>query len=699
MQDLERAQHLQTHLPKPQDLVKGLNTFFRSKKETKAPLQDYEVKYALAALRHLKSVSVPEETDYLAEVREFDGLKALLVVPSSSVESHVELAAFLGEQQRKRATQKAGEDVEDEASNESTAYASEGKSASSLLFIQVMASYGQFDEALEGALQQDRQYKRSQNPRAKYKQSMGQIWNAIVQGCVRVDDEAQLLKVIEQMKELSVVPPVMTACAIVDFYLARDDLDAALDWYPHRTGEIQHNYRSEQIAAASKSACGIVLVSLRKGRQEVCEALIRQLTDSPSSKAWDAVILWAAGNGKGPDEINRMMDVMIQRSASARNPYEPDSVTINNLVKLANMRKDPYLAERFIHLGESRGISPDANTFIMQMEYRLSISDIDGARAAYLRLRATDTSGNQDVPIVNRLIQTMLATRRYPDETVMALVDDLNERNGLFDVDTVAALTLFHLQRDELHDLVDLLHTQTFNFSIAEREKVRDVLVNFCLDSRNNNTRAWDAYVICHQVFSETGRDIRTGIMRSFFERRRGDMAVHVFDAMRQHQDPAIRANADTYAEAFMGIGRSADSESLETIHNQMRIDQEIDRPPTKLYNALMFAYSECGQPGRAFAFWNDIATSREGPSYNSIILAFYVCERSPGQGDRIAQDIWEKLMKMDVEMTRELLTGYASALAGNQLVEEAKEVVKGMEEEYGMKPDVQTYVPSETLR
>lgn len=371
------------------------------------------------------------------------------------------------------------------------------------------------------------------------------------------------------------------------------------------------------------------------------------------------------------------------------------------------------------------------------MKYRLSINDIEGARAAYQRLQSEEVEEDKDLPVINQLIQAMCASKEYDFQSIIHIVEDINHRRLRFDAETVSALTILHLSRDELHDAIDLLQTHNFHFSIQQRALIRTALFDLCLDPANSNTRAWDTYTILTQIFGETPREERTAIMDAFFARRRPDIAVHVFNSMRTHTRPDTTATLETYISVLMGLARCATTISLApgALSTIIRADagitpdddgDDIDAPdvegfgeggalgdndnelatllasvysyiklddvtlpsphPTRLLNALMLVHTALDQPVRALAFWREIAGSREGPSWNSLHAALRACEQAPF-GEEEARRIWRRLRRMDVEMGMEVWASYLSALVGNGAVDEALEGVETFVRESGEEP------------
>jgi hypothetical protein len=124
----------------------------------------------------------------------------------------------------------------------------------------------------------------------------------------------------------------------------------------------------------------------------------------------------------------------------------------------------------------------------------------------------------------------------------------------------------------------------------------------------------------------------------------------------------------------------------LDMVHNMFKMDSSIE-PNTKLYNSLMMAYTECDEGNRALDFWHDITNSREGPSYESLELVFKACQEN-AFGDRTAKEVWSKMRRREIELTREVFVAYVCALAGQGNMKEAQEMVETAEKDLGLKPD-----------
>ncbi len=658
MLELNNSQKSRTRPPPSDELVKAFNVFFSAKQQSQSQILEIQVHHAAQTFRHLQQTNDSQEGFGLSLPDLQVALKALGRVPPEGGATHSKLAKDLFTEIKRRITE-SPEDVP--VSLEDT-----------LAYVTVLTMTGY---TLETRSLVEDFWRTGQTKLAT------RLWVHVIRGFAKENNEHELAKTIEIMATLEVPFECKLHQAITTHYARKDNVEATKKWYVHPIAEGQvPTYHTNHT---------VLQFCIRNKELEWGEALFRSILESgPNKSTWDIIFIWAASNGKGVDEIDRMMEVMVRRNEE--NPkIRPDIATINGLVNFANSRNDPYTAERYIALGQKWKVPPNARTHILQMDYRINVGDLDGARAAYSKLQGEEVTNDEDVHVVNRLIQALCSVRHVDYDAVMGIVEDLNERKARLYPETLSALCALHLARDEWDDVIDLLKTHTFHYSLEQRAKVREVFVDFCLDRGNSTARAWDAYMIFRQVFDETDVEIRTMMMREFFQRKRSDMACHVFGHIRQHHRQERRPKVETYVDCFEGIARAADLEGLEMVHNMLKLDLGVE-PTTRLYNSLMLAYTACEMPDRSLQFWEDITNSREGPTYNSIQIALRACEETPF-GDKQARMIWHRLKKMDIEITKEVFAAYVGALAGQALLEEVKELIQGVKSRHSLSLDTLT--------
>ena len=506
-------------------------------------------------------------------------------------------------------------------------------------------------------------------------------WITLLRGIIRERRNEEVAETVEIMQKRDVLFDSKLQSTLVSFYAFYEgDMEMTKKWYQHPVADSRR--------PSNTLDANVLKLCIRKNELEWGEPIFQRLIErNPQDKAsWNMILQWAAAKGRGVDEIEHMMTIMEKRNPRNLNA-QPGMDTINALIEFANMREDPYTAERYYALGERRGFRPNARTHLLQLDYRIKVKDLSGAMTAYGRLRGEDLSENEDIPYINKLIVAFCTQADPRYDTIMTLVDDLTERKAPFSPEAVSALSLLHLQRNETMDLIDLLNTHTFHYSLDQRASIHDVLLARALAPETAEAQAWDIYNILRSIFSESMTlPTRVKVMNSFFARRRSDMATIVFSQMRQQKDKALRPTSDTYCEVLVGLSKAGTLEAVETVHNMMKVDSEIE-PNTKLSNALMLAYIGVGKSTQAHTFWEDIAHSREGPTYSSIQIAFQACERS-ASGEKLARDIWRKLKRFDIEVTREIFAAYVGALAGQGKFEEGVDLLGDAERECGQRVD-----------
>ena len=683
MSELLHAQEISARPPKPKDIADAFKSFFTSKK---GAFEDFHIGLAHNAFRHL--LENPKENgeqwftrqELVALVNELINFRRR---PETGGNPHVQFGSALIDQ---ITNMEYAEDAN------STTKMTKEKSYDLVIrpkLVRLLALYGATSRAREIATEFYNDY--SNVPEA-YKKVTRSVWNDVLAGAARENNSDEMAKTTKLFNESSVPLTDVTQFVIVSFFAGRQQLDTAKFWYSQpivhkETGKETATILSSTYTALLK-ACALA-GDLTFG-QEVVGGLTKGKV--PDKKGWDAIFLWSAAIGKGVDEVERMMNVMVRRTEEAQaTAIYPDVDTINLLVEFAMSKSDPYSAERYIALGEKRGILPNEHTYTMQMQYRLSVKDIDGAKAAYYNLQGDFKGSEASIAAINDLIQVLCESKQHNYDDIMAIVDDLHERKARFAPETIAKLCILHLQRVEIHDAMDLLQVHAHQYSPAQRAVISKSLCAFILDGETSTADAWDAYQILRNTFPETSRDDRIQLMNEFFARNRSDMSCHVFFHMKNHTAESHQANREVYIAAFTGFARCTDAESLELVNNQLKLEFKVEMN-TKLRNALMLAHAACGNNKKALEIWREICESKEGPSYNSIAIAFRSCEGMPW-GDQHAKSIWARLKEQDVEIDKKIFTAYLSAIARNFLHDEALALVETVEEEHGFTPDFYMYV------
>ena len=660
MQELSSSLKMGIRAPPDAELVQSFNEFFKAKQRARGWLEDIHAQHALTTFEYLQRQAKHSDEAALSRRNIHEALTTLRYgVKPNKARSELAKALSAELQKRRETNQNGQEPMSDLAHDLGSSILAMSSTGDALHARDLLEQY--WEECL----------KSWREP----------LWPVVLRGLILERRSDKLQETVDKMQALNVpFEPRMHQQIVVYTALKEENLELTKVLYklPIASGKSPSNYADSTV----------LKLCIKNGELEWGERIFRSLLEKgvENIRVWETILQWAAAKGKSVDEIERMMQVMTSRSRKGGDNLYPDMDLINGLIWLANWNKDPYTAERYLALAQKWGLQPNARTYLLQIDYRLKVGDLGGARTAYARLRSEEVPDQEDLPVINKLV-VALCDQQPPDyDAIMSLVEDLSERKVRFEADTVAALSALHLSRDEIDDLVDLLNTHAFHYGLEQRASIRDVLMKHCLDSSVPVSRAWETYNVLRQTFAETDNAIRTTIMNHFFKRGRSDMAVHVFGHMRQQQIKSLRPTASIYAQCLTGIGRAEDLELLQIVHNMVKLDTEIE-PSTQLYNALILAYSGCGEPYRALRFWEDIVHSREGPSYASIQLVLRACEKAVS-GDEVAREIWSKLQRFGIEVTREIYAAYVGALAGQHLFDDCVSLIDRAQQEIGYKPD-----------
>jgi hypothetical protein len=652
---------LNTRAPLPEEVSAALRQFVAWHLDTGGVVNGLQAQYVVRTYKWLR-----DKAGETATVDDLERLRTVMLrVPSDELQKHNEIAREIWHDlKRLRGSWRDGgtERIADLA-----------------CFVEAMTATGSLDLARDLVTE----FWANEERRTTNRAAGLEMWYVLLRGLAREGDEDKLLKVVQAARATGVPFNSNFHELIIVFYAARDDVDATKRWF----SEPIESDSDVPGTPTTRTLQEILHFSLRTKELTWCSSIFEALVKTDIDKSrWDVVFQWAAGAlRKGPEDVGLMMERVRTRSNDDPS-LQPDAESINGLVALAVSQHDAYMAERYLALGQKMGIFPNAQTFVMQMDYRIDASDLAGAQQAYFYLQGQEILDDDDLPVINKYIRALCRVTSPDSDRIVSVAADLEERKARLEASTVVALCTMHLRRGEMQAVQDVLATHALHQTKAERARVRDAFLAFCFDRANDEGRAWEAYTIARQTFDEISTAQRTALMREFFARGRSDMALHVFGHMRQHARPVSRPGAATYVACLEGIAAARDAEALATVHNMLKMDSGLDLD-TALRNALMLAYGLCGDPHRALDFWADISSSVEGPSYDSLRNVFRVCREKPF-GDRLAREIWAKMQRFDIEVTPDVAAAYVGALAGQALLRDAIAAVQALGAE-GVEVDV----------
>lgn len=647
---------------------------FQHKLEFGAPVNSTQALQCYRLFTYLIENKADEEGPGLSVAELTAARDALLLVPKDNLKNHLDFSRALYHEivrQRQLESQFGVPEEEPEVTDPLARTPADDDFRS---YIAALTRYGASTEAA-AALHKHWDQLVAQS---RIHKGAKQLWITVLKGLAREGKEEELLELARIAEERGIQYRPHFQEVMTTFFASQDRIQETRFWFERDTG---NRWPTTQTYAA------IIKFSRRTGLQDwVSEAFKALIDHNPRKAHWDVIFQWAVFcRDEGVEGVKHMIDIMVKNNPENESA-RPDIDTINGLIRTAMEKNDPYLAERFLALASELGISPNSATYILQMDYRIDAKDLSGAKAAYQDILRTEIQDDEDLAVINKYIRALCGLERPLLKSIHETMANLEHRLVTLDPETVVALCMAFLKNDDQYDVIDTLAVHVFHYSSEQREQIRSAFVEFILEEKNSTSRVWDAYQLLMQFFPETTRECRVKVMGAFFDRKRADMATGVFMHMKEHVNRDFRPTVDEYVVMLEGLGQVPDEASLESVHNMLKIDTNV-QSCTKLSNALMIALGACGRSLRALDIWHDISRSAEGPSYASLEIIFAVLEKKPF-GDEDAKAIWRSMERMELEIPPSVFAAYCGSLAGNGRLDEVKSLIKGMSRTVGYDPD-----------
>ncbi|KAM0502664.1 hypothetical protein ACHAP8_003494 [Fusarium lateritium] len=653
--------------PPPQELVQAWKSFFEGKLSSRRPLNGTQ---AMQCSRLLPYLVAQRQFPFSAKIEIADVINALNVLcrlrPRERTTEHLNLANALWTA------------FEDPRMHEKPGWATRG--GLWCTFIEVLCLYGGSKEALQ--MIYDKKDEVMQYCDKKTKNPI--LW--MCQGLAREGHEEDLVNFVNWAQENGYPFEKHIQRVLVNFFAERDRVEETKYWF------------EKPISSGTRSHLVIPLVAHFAARNNLEDWVIPyfleigdMLNKKPEKHYWDSLLQAILIIGKGLPEVEKMMS----RMESSHESFKSNTATINSLLRAGLELKDMLLVEEILSIAADKGIPIDGESHLILMEMRLEAGYIPGVHAAYKKVTHHEPwHVKPDLwwdfgRLVNNFMMTLTTQTTANFKLIGEIVEMCEENQVLLEPSTVASLCIRLLENEKHYEVMDILSVHAFQFSAAERETIQEAFTNFCTDLKTSTSRAWNGYQILRQFFQDLSFDHRVQLMESFFDRKRPDMASHVFGHMRQHRNNDYHPNRETYITFFEKFSRCPDDEPLEIVHNMLKMDTTVV-PNTKLYTSLMLAYASCGKSSQAMDFWQSITASAEGPSYASLEAVFWALERTP-RGSIHSHLIWKRIESMEVDVPGSVYNAYVGAVAGSGELEKVQDMLIRMSVVTGHEPDAMT--------
>jgi hypothetical protein len=514
-------------------------------------------------------------------------------------------------------------------------------------------------------------------------------WLTVMKGFAMADDNRQLRNITQEFEKYGLKFDQASHEELINLLIGQGQFKAVQTAYACPiTGAFvssMPNKRADIVEPSISTKMKVIKQAILNSETKWAEPIFNSLPQAPLPETVGIYMLWEAAHGGNASSIAEKVKAWIASDAQIK-----DAITVtdvNSLIQYANASQSHELAPGFARLAEQWGLVPDQQTHLLQLESYIQAGAVEQTLEMLEQQIDLSLLPTENLPLCNKLI-AMLCLSEQKDALfgrISSLLDPLFQENVRLDPTTVAALTRMLLYRHDWEAISELLRPRLGTFDDEGKTIVRNAITDFILDSSQKDQDVWDVYELFKLAFPQTGVDVRTGIMTSFFERKRSDLAVLVFGHMRQAEDPRRRPKPDTYARCFQGIARNNDTTNLELVHNMLKLDLEVNLT-TRIQNGLMLAYAACEMPEKSMEIFRQILASDEGPSNKTIGIFFKVCEKHHN-GAQEALKMLNKIKRVGIEVDRRLYTGYIEAVAAQCEFDVAISAIDSMQVEIGVPP------------
>jgi hypothetical protein len=508
---------------------------------------------------------------------------------------------------------------------------------------------------------------------------------------VRETGSEEDLKAVSLWSENSPELERQAQAMAISFYARHDRVEETKAWVAKRIGGKEGK---EPMALIAFQA--LAPFAARNGLEQWAAEVYQELADQqPVTSYWHQIMIAQLWLGKGLKGAEAVMSNMVHNGESI--PYD-GRTCVDLMLRTARAMGDEKLANEITSLAADQGIAPGTLAFVHWMGLKVDVGNFDGAKFSFDRLRNSSldylaqpgTSIRLDHEKTLNGFLVLACEQKTPDfQYINEVLEYADEIQARLEPDTVAKLSVRFLENEQFLDVMDLLAVNAFKYSEAERQVVQTAFVSFCLDPKTSTGRAWSAYQVLEQYFPDLEKPDRVRLMNEFFRRKRPDMAMKVFGAMRNHRSPAYRPDSSMYRQCFEGLAKNPDLASTQQVYNWMKTDESME-PSTRIFTALMLAYTACGRSLTALDFWKEVTLCKEGPGYSTLAAVFWALEHRP-DGAKMAREIWSRVESMDIDVPEDVYNAYIGAIAGSGSVVEAQKIIMNMGSFVGKEPSAMT--------
>lgn len=554
----------------------------------------------LRALQYLKSVELNamEDQESKHHIKTSDLKKIITAIMGGNEESHANLARWIYDELEFR----------DKSSSSDTSR-----------LITVMVQSGKVKEAMDLALGTQRGQGVEVATWARILRAYGEL----------AKNEGRFEKFYEEMvaKRPSAAKSPEVAQEVLRYYAGvLKDLG--------KTKEKVKEYKEKEVVLTIKALIECIRVAVAGGDLVWGKDLVAEVMKNEAGmtrEAWDFILQSSVDLGRGVEEIDAYLDEMQKKAETTGGPA-PNIDTINGIVDHFVELNNPFFAERFIALSQTKWkFESNQATLTAKIRYRLQAGDNQGAIAAYNELKSRyqvtkDESGSESL----RLLRT-LCEKDYDPKTIETIFEDVKDFKIPLDPQTLSTLTMHYIRLDNLEEAIEVLRVNSARLSLSQRSDLSSTLTSHITSKDVPVETGWAIYNAVFQLFPELSKSKRIRIMDRFFSEGQSGMGFLVFDHL--HNSPIVGpADATAFNRVLQGIAKIGDDVNLKKVYTYFKLSPiELN---TTLLNSLMAAFTNSSEPEVAVQLlYNKRKTVKGGPDSETYLIALQAAVRMQAGG------------------------------------------------------------------
>lgn len=667
MANLAEARSKQYQLPERAQILEAFRAFFNHRCARPRNITANQLAVATEALKYLQEGSgtrVAVETDEKAGLTSTDYLKALQAIADIPLRERVDSAAEPFATLLFEALLEYAGEATSGPKIDKTIY-----TPSLSMYVEILSRIGFSRRAKDilSTVHNDRMI------------LADKLWKHVLNGLIMEAHEDEALETLKNLAHMGKIQKASLFDFVNEEMAARSLLEPVKKLYALA--------ESESLPLNVMAYKAIITLCLRLGDVTFGDQVVDEYEKHGSSQDVRYLsAIWSARRGNAHQVLKKIQEQQVEGFLT----IEQEKDIVNALIQYHADNKDPGSLDECLTFWETNKLGHSSNFLLYRVQFWLDTGNVVQAYRGYHMLQSEEIDPESDEKanrLLSRLLTAICLSKEAPYDQVVELLDASVKQKVVFEPHTVAAVCHRLLLQKELSETAEFLAPRIGSYSAIERSMIQQEFIRICTDKATDDIHAWDVYELFRHVFPEASVQARSGIMRSFFGRGRGDLACLVFGHMRQSEISERRPTADTYAECYAGIAKEGNKEGLNLVHNMLKLDIEVT-PTVKVINGLMAAYAGCGMSWRSLEFFEDLLNSKDGPNQNSFAIAFRACETYFGDGASQAYLIMENLKKTDVDLTKEMYVAYIGAMGANNRPRYGCELISKMESAVGQKPD-----------